>query len=327
MKRNKTKELLSQISLLFRRGKRKRSRNLQFFLELVNREPMNANAHLKMAEIYQKHGEKKNARSEYLRAADIFCNAEQYNKGAAIYNKVLQQEPELEFVNLKLADIYRKMGFIGQAFNHYQKLYCSYNNAGMQDKASELIGFMADLDPEKFTLGETNYIEPPCFEEFKSQELNENITKINLDRPLQEEKRSFFDLTAMLEVNNPIECGASKSIIMEEGYSFENIFGELKKTKEVEKLYLNYNYQMGLVCKEMGLIDEAIKQFQIALEKNQESIESAKLLDQCLIDKRCREESRQSSGRALHEENIGEVAKAEVPYETVPAFQKLLPQS
>jgi len=196
MKRNKTKELLSQISLFFRRGKRKRARNLQFFLELVNREPMNATAHLKMAEIYQKHGEKKNARSEYLRAADIFCNAEQYNKGAAIYNKVLQQEPELEFV----------------------------------------------------------------------------------------------------------------------------------KTREVEKLYLNYNYQMGLVCKEMGLIDEAIKQFQIALEKKQKSIESAKLLDQCLIDKRCREEGRQSSGRTLQEENIGEVAKAEVPYETVTAFQKLLPQ-
>jgi len=326
MKRNKTKGLLSQISLFFRRGKREKPSNLQSFLELVNREPMNAKAHLKMAEIYQKNGEKKNARSEYLRAADIYCNAEEYNKGAAIYIRVLQQEPGLEFVNLKLADIYRKMGFIGQAFNHYHKLYCSYNNAGMKDKALDLIGFMADLDPDKFTLGETRDVEPQGFQKVKGREANENITENNLDRPLQEEKKSFIDLTAMLEANPPIECGASKSITMEEGYGFENILGELKKTRDVEKIYLNYNYQMGVLCKEMGLLDEAIKQFQVALEKNQKPIESAKLLDQCEKDKRFREEGRKASGRALPRENIGEVAKAEVLYDTVTAFQAPLPQ-
>ena len=299
--------------------------NHQSLMELVQREPMNANAHLKMAEIYQRQGEKKKARTEYLRAADIFCSAEQYNKGAAILNKVLHLEPELEFVRLKLADIYGKMGFVGQAFSHYLKLYCSYNNAGMKNKASELIGFMADLDPEKFTLSETSYMEAQSFEKVQGGEGNENISKINVEHPLPEDKGSFFDLTAMLEAKNPNECGAVKSVRMEEDSSFENIFGELEKTREGEK-YLNYNYQMGLVCKEMGLMDEAIKQFQIAMEKQQKSIESAKLLNQCLVDKRCREEGRESSGRALQGENIGEVAKAEVPYETVTAFQKLLPQ-
>jgi tetratricopeptide (TPR) repeat protein len=326
MKRNKIKNLFSQMSLFFRRGKGERSNNLQSFLEKVDREPMNANAHLKMAEIYQKNGEKKNARSEYLKAADIFCNAEEYNKGAAIYSKVLQEEPEMEFVNLKLADIYRKMGFIGQAFHHYQKLYSSYKNAGMKDKASELIGFMADLDPEKFTLGETSYIEPQGFPKVNGQESNENVMKINLDRPLQEEKKSFLDLTAMLEADIPMQCGASKSINMEEGYGFENIFGELKKTGDMEKTYLNYNYQMGVLCKEMGLLDEAIKQFQAALEKDQKSIESARLLDECERDKRCREQGRRASGRALPRENIGEFPKPEVLYETVTAFQAPLPQ-
>jgi len=309
MKRKRPRGFLAQISLLFRREKEKSSGNLQPFLDLVNREPMNANAHLKVAEIYQKNGEEKKARSEYLRAADIFCGAEQYNKGAAIYNMVLQQEPDLEFVKLKLADVYGKMGFVAQAFDHYQKLYCSYHSAGMKDKASELIGFMANLELEKFTLSETKDMRPQGFEKEKGQGGYENIGEQDSARPVEEGKKSFFDLTSKLEANNPIECGgASQFIIKEEGYGFENIFGELKKTEEVENSYRDYHYQMGLVCKEMGLIDEAIRQFQTALEKEQRSVEAAKLLEQCFMYKKCQEEDGQPFGRAL------------------PAFQKPLPQ-
>ncbi len=283
MKRRRTRGFLAQISLFFRSGKEKSSRDLQPFLELVSREPMNANAHLRMAEIYDKQGEKKKARSEYLRAAEIFCDSEQYNKGAAIYSKMLQEEPSLEFVNLRLADIYKKMGLEGQAFNSYQKLYCSYHSAGMKDKASELIGFMADLDPEKFTLAETKDMRPRGFEKEKAQGGYENVGEKNSARPVEEGKESFFDLTSMLEANNPAERGgASNLIVKEEGYGFEDIFGELKKTGEVENSYRDYHYQMGLVCKEMGFIDEAVKQFQTALEKEERSVEAAKLLDQCL---------------------------------------------
>lgn len=309
MKRHKTGGFLARISLFLRRGKKKSSENPQPFLDLVNRAPMNANAHLKMAEVYEKHGEKKKARSEYLRAAEIFCDSEQYNKGAAIYSKILLQEPELEFVKLKLADIYGKMGFVGQAFNHYQKLYCNYHSAGMKEKASELVGFMAGLDPEKFTLAETKDTRPPGPEVEGAKVGSENIGEKNSAAPCEEENKSFFDLNSMLEAKNPIEYGGTpKLVVKEEGYGFENIFGELKKTGEVENSYRDYHYQMGLVCKEMGLIDEAIKQFQTALEKEQRSVETAKLLDQCLMEKSCGEERGQPFGSAL------------------PAFQKPLPQ-
>ncbi len=49
---------------------------------------------------------------------------------------------------------------------------------------------------------------------------------------------------------------------------------------------------LALVCKEMGLIDEAIKQFQMALEKGQKPMEASKLLNQCLGNKRPLEECR-----------------------------------
>ncbi len=326
MENNKTKGLLSQIGLLFQREEKKSERNLKPFLGKANREMMNANAHLKRAELFEKNKERKNARLEYLKAAEIFCNTEQYKKGAAIYSKILQQEPDLEFVHLKLADINKKMGFAAEAFNNYQKLYCSYKDVGMKDKALEMFGFMADLDPEKFTLDENNRIETHSFREAPAQESHEKTAEMNLDNPPEEEKKTLFSLAEMLETDSPVELGEAKTVTWEEKYGCENIFGELKEIGEVEKIYPYYHYQMGLVCKEMGLIDEAIRQFRTALEKNQKPIEAAKLLEDCFKEKGCWEGGSSSSGREMQVENIPEAAQTEVPSEIVTGFPKLLPQ-
>ncbi len=300
MKRNKNRGLLSQISLFFGRGRKESSENLQPYLERVSREPMNANAHLKMAVIYHKDGEKEKARSEYLRAADIFCGAEQYNKGAAIYNMILQREPNLESVNLKLADTYKKMGFAGQSFNQYQKLYSVYSEAGKKEQATALVSFMAEVDPEKFTLAEVHDTKPQSLQKGKTQGGHEGVGGKDSDRPVEEGKGSFFDLTSMLEANNPGERrGASKLVVNEEEYGVENIFAELEKAGGLENSYQDYHYQMGMVCKEMGLMDEAIKQFQTAMEKEQRSADAAKLLDQCFADKKRQKENSQTSGRVL----------------------------
>ena len=325
MKKNRIKEFLSQIILFFRRNNRKTSKIMRSLLERIIEEPMNAHTHLKVAEIYQKNGEKQKALSQYLKAAEIFCDTGQYPKGLAIYTRVLKENPQQELVKLGLADIYKKMGFFAKAFTQYHNLYCSYILAGAEDKALEMLGFMADLDPHKFTLDETNNLGPQDLEKVKGQKTSEEATEITSDDPPEEEKESFFDLATMLEPHNPFESDKFKSVTMEEGYGFERIFEELKQTRGVEKLYHNYNYQMGLVCKKMGLIDEAIKQFEVALEKKEKPIEASKLLNQCLKDKRCREEARKSSGRVLQEEAIAK--DAAIADEIVIPFQSLNHQS
>jgi Tfp pilus assembly protein PilF len=52
--------------------------------DLVQREPENPNAHLKLAEIYQKKGEKQRAISEYLLSADIFAKNQFYARAISI---------------------------------------------------------------------------------------------------------------------------------------------------------------------------------------------------------------------------------------------------
>jgi tetratricopeptide (TPR) repeat protein len=301
MKKNRIKEFLSQLLLFFRRNNRKNSQTMRSLLERIIEEPMNTHVHLKLAEIYQKNGEKQKAFSQYSKAAEIFCEAGQYPKGLAICKMLLKENPQEEHIKLELAEIYKKMGFLEEAFNQYHNLYCSYILAGEEDKALEMIGSMAELDPYKFTLDEKNNLGPQGPEKANGQKINEKIPEIIPNDPPEKEKEPFFDLAMMLEPQNPVESDKFKSVTMEESHGFERIYEELKQARGVDKLYYNYNYQMGLICRKMGLIDEAIKQFSVALEKQQNPIEASQLLGQCLKEKQCREEIRNSSGRVLEE--------------------------
>jgi tetratricopeptide (TPR) repeat protein len=150
---------------------------------------------------------------------------------------------------------------------------------GLEDKGLEIQDSMGESDPQKFTLDEV------CNLNADADDQN-RIGETTLAHSPETEISCFFDLAKKLEANNPLELEETKSITIEESYKSENVFEELEKTRDVEKLYPNHNYQLGLACKEMGLIDEAINQFEMALKKGQKPIEVNKLLDQCLIDKK-----------------------------------------
>jgi tetratricopeptide (TPR) repeat protein len=183
----------------------------------------------------------------------------------------------MDSVKVKLADTYRKMEFLEQAFIQYYDLFCSYRKIGLNDKALEILGMMAELDPQRFTLDGSHNVGLKGSEKILTGPgRNDKNAKFYRDRPGQKETSSFFDMAEMLEGNGPVELEESKSITLEEGYKSEGVIEEIEKTANTEKLYPNYHYQMGLVCKEMGLIDEAIKHFQLALKMPQKPIEANK---------------------------------------------------
>jgi hypothetical protein len=67
----------------------------------------------------------------------------------AIYKKLVKQDPSADYVYLKIADIYRKMGFLGDALVQYRALAGRYESLGMKDKAAEVMKLMAQMDPRK----------------------------------------------------------------------------------------------------------------------------------------------------------------------------------
>jgi tetratricopeptide (TPR) repeat protein len=108
--------------------------------------------------------------------------------------------------------------------------------------------------------------------------------------PAQEEnlfadEDNFFDLAAELESELADEEEAIS--LSEEEQSLEEIFKEFKKGVEQQLDSEDYDthYNLGIAYKEMGLIDEAIGEFQLASKDPKRAVECASMLGLCFLEK------------------------------------------
>lgn len=316
-KGEKSMGIVAKLKSLLKKEKPKNQESMDRYLNLVKKEPGNAQAHLKLAEMYQRRGDKKKATSEYLLAAEIFLKNQFYARAMAIYKQVPKQDPSLDHVYLKIADIYRKMGFLGDAFAQYRILAQHYDSIGAKDKALEVLNLMADLDPAKSEVKE----------KIKAQQdqmtLDEQTTEAGISEsptlpvePPETKKEGFFDLGAVLESAEPSQMTDLKETSsMEKIYGFEEIFKELKETSGPSAVDPNFNYNLGVASREMGFLDDAIEQFQIALEKEQKPFEACTMLGLCYKERGEWELAAKSFQKALRMDGIPAEKVLEVKYE------------
>jgi tetratricopeptide (TPR) repeat protein len=96
---------------------------------------------------------------------------------------------------------------------------------------------------------------------------------------------NFFDLAAELES----ELADEEDVVAlsEEEQSLEEIFKEFKKGVEQQLDSEDYDthYNLGIAYKEMGLIDEAIGEFQLASKDPKRAVECASMLGLCFLEK------------------------------------------
>jgi tetratricopeptide (TPR) repeat protein len=310
--------IMDKLGSLLKKEESKDQDSVKRYLSVVKKEPDNATAHLKLAEIYQKKGEKKKAIAEYLMAAEIFLKNQFYARAMAIYKQVPKKDPSLDHVYLKIAEIYRKMGFLGDAFAQYRILVQHYDKMGMKDKALEVLSLMAEMDPRKADLKERIQI----------HQTNLSLGKEGIPResgmpqvfpaelPGREKHEGFFDLGAELDSVEPAPMSDLKEIsTMEKIYGFEEIFKELRETSGPSSVDPNFNYNLGVASREMDFIDDAIEQFEIALEKNQCPFEAANMLALCHKEKGQWEKAAQAFQKALQVERIPKDQILKVKYE------------
>lgn len=95
----------------------------------------------------------------------------------------------------------------------------------------------------------------------------------------------FFDLAAELE--SELEEESEEVSLSEEEQSLEEIFKEFKKGVEQQLDSEDYDthYNLGIAYKEMGLIDEAIGEFQLASKDTKRAVECASMLGLCFLEK------------------------------------------
>jgi len=95
----------------------------------------------------------------------------------------------------------------------------------------------------------------------------------------------FFDLASELE--SELLEDDEQVALGEEEQSLEEIFKEFKKGVEQQLDSEDYDthYNLGIAYKEMGLIDEAIGEFQLASKDPKRAVECASMLGLCFLEK------------------------------------------
>jgi tetratricopeptide (TPR) repeat protein len=123
------------------------------------------------------------------------------------------------------------------------------------------------------------------------EELTQESSPVKAPEQLFEEKdEDFYDLAAELEegflnVQGPEE--GKERPLDGHNYSLEDMLTDFKKGVEKQVGAEDYDtrYNLGIAYKEMGLIDEAIAEFQVAAKDPQRFVECCSMLGLCFVEK------------------------------------------
>jgi pilus assembly protein FimV len=124
---------------------------------------------------------------------------------------------------------------------------------------------------------------------------DEDLEEVQESKPvlatpeLFEEEEDYFDLAAELEEGllNVQSAVQEDKPADGQNYSLEEILSDFKKGVEKQLGSEDYDtrYNLGIAYKEMGLIDEAIAEFQIASKDPKRFLECCSMLGLCFIEK------------------------------------------
>ena len=256
----------------------------------------NPNAHMELAEIYQKKGEKQKAISEYLLAPDIFSKNQFYARAISVYKQLSKSDPYLDQVQvyLRMAEIYREKGFLAESLAQYRILAHYYEKLGEKDKALNILEIM-----DKASLPKTNS---------QAGELPHSPSHSDQTAALPPQETAsggFFDLSAALTEAGSLEMDASREVHISEGIDeVERIFKELQEIGPPDSTNPYFNYNKGMAYHALGYFNEAFEQFEIASKTGQKVFEALNMLGFCYWEKGMYEDAQRSFKKALGMEKL-----------------------
>ena len=141
------------------------------------------------------------------------------------------------------------------------------------------------------------------------------------------DEQKFFNLAEELEkelAEEAIAAEESAEVSAPQGeVSLEDIFREFKKGVEQQLSAEDYetHYNLGIAYKEMGLVDEAIGEFQLASKDAGRAIECCSMLGHCFLEKGMPQLAIKWFRKGLEAPHIQEAATAGMLYDLASVYQ------
>ncbi|HEY5922976.1 MAG TPA: tetratricopeptide repeat protein [Kofleriaceae bacterium] len=118
------------------------------YLRIVQEDPKDVRVWLKIGDLYAKKGAKQDATETYLKVARFYHEQGFFLKAVAVYKQILKLDPRLVDVILKLAELYRQLGLMSDAMQHYESVAAHFHREGNTKEALDTVKKLVDLDPE-----------------------------------------------------------------------------------------------------------------------------------------------------------------------------------
>jgi tetratricopeptide (TPR) repeat protein len=118
------------------------------YLRIVSEDPKDVRVWLKIGDLYAKKGAKQEATDTYLKVARFYHEQGFFLKAVAVYKQILKLDPRLVDVTLKLAELYRQLGLMSDAMQHYEAVAAQFHRDGNTKEALDTVKKLVDLDPE-----------------------------------------------------------------------------------------------------------------------------------------------------------------------------------
>src|SRR4051794_35887860 len=118
------------------------------YLRIVQEDPRDVRVWLKIGDLYAKKGAKQDATDTYLKVARFYHEQGFFLKAVAVYKQILKLDPRLVDVILKLAELYRQLGLMSDAMQHYESVAAHFHREGNTKEALDTVKKLVDLDPE-----------------------------------------------------------------------------------------------------------------------------------------------------------------------------------
>jgi tetratricopeptide (TPR) repeat protein len=189
--------------------------------------------------------------------------------------------------------------------------------------------------PEPMTPAETEFVSYEQLGNLLEDEMHragESGTPASTDLPVVDDASLFTDEQKFFNLAEELEKELGDEAVVEESseistpqgeVSLEEIFREFKKGVEQQLSAEDYetHYNLGIAYKEMGLVDEAIGEFQLASKDPGRAVECCSMLGHCFLEKGMPQLAINWFRKGIDSPGIGEPATAGMLYDLGRVYQ------
>ncbi|HBG92081.1 MAG: hypothetical protein A2X54_05480 [Nitrospirae bacterium GWF2_44_13] len=284
-------ESLAEADIFLRYGLYDEARTLLESLKI--QEPENADVHAKLKSLYSETGDKEQAVNECIILAELYNKSGNIELREGILKEAYEINPEDPRLLERLPgqpseEFVAHRGVSAPGAEDYGEAEAEaefYLRQGLYEDAKAAYQKLLELFPdnneirEKLSLIETKASEEVRIEEKPAEEVEKPAGTV-IERPSKiETPTEEFVISDILEAETAPEFNLESDVL--------GIFEEFKKglEKEIGTEDFETHYNLGIAYKEMGLIDDAIKEFQTSKNDPERLISSLSMMGMCYMAK------------------------------------------